>query len=70
MKRDKGTLLDVGLLPLGGTTPETLKDVSPRILPPPPWLTGNLKVSSHGKITQIGKRGVITDWKTIGGNYI
>lgn len=64
-KRDRGLLLDTGLSPfLFGTTNT---DVSPRVLPPPPWLTGtsNLKITSQGKTTQIGKRGVVTDWKTI-----
>lgn len=55
----------MALMPLGHT--EHSKDASPRILPPPPWLTAaNLKVSAQGKSTQIGKRG-ITDWKSIGG---
>lgn len=63
-KRER-PLLDVGLMPLGVNTPELAKDVSPRILPPPPWLTGNLKVTAQGKTTQIGKRG-ITDWKSVG----
>lgn len=55
-------------MPLGMiNTPDAAnKDASPRILPPPPWLTGNLKVTAHGKTTQIGKRGV-TDWKSVGG---
>lgn len=55
---------------------QQLKDASPRILPPPQWLTGNLKFTTHGKGSQIsnaqingsnvnGKRR-ITDWKTVG----
>lgn len=37
---------------------------SPRVLPPA-WLMGNnLKITSHGKTTQIGKKG-ITDWKSV-----
>lgn len=41
-------------------------ETSPRLLQPPPWLMGNVKITSQGKITQIGasKRGM-TDWKTI-----
>lgn len=63
-KRDRPHI-DIALMPLGHTEPS--KEASPRILPPPPWLTAaNLKVSAHGKTTQIGKRG-ITDWKSIGG---
>lgn len=55
------------LMPLGHSEPS--KEASPRILPPPPWLTAaNLKVSAQGKSTQIGKRG-ITDWKSIGGKH-
>lgn len=51
-------------MPLGNS--EQSKEASPRNLPPPPWLTAaNLKVSAHGKSTQIGKRG-LTDWKSIG----
>lgn len=64
-KRDRPHI-DMALMPLGST--DTTKEVSPRVLPPPPWLTGNLKVSSQGKTTQIGKRG-ITDWKSIGGKH-
>lgn len=63
-KRDR-PLIDIGLMPLGVNTPESSKDISPRVLPPPPWLTGNLKVTAQGKTTQIGKRG-ITDWKSVG----
>lgn len=48
------------------------KEMSPRTLPPPQWLTGNLRITEQGKSTQIaqnsnGKRRV-TDWKTIGSN--
>lgn len=55
------------LMPLGSLESGTLKDTSPRILPPPPWLSGNFKVMAgqQGKSTQIGKRGM-TDWKSIG----
>lgn len=59
--------IDLGLIPLGlGTTSETTKELSPRILPPPPWLTSsNIKVNTHGKSTQITKRS-LTDWKSVG----
>lgn len=70
VKRDRGILLDVGLSPYGYNSGDISaanilsKEPSPRVLPPPQWLTGNLKITSQGKTTQIGKRG-ITDWKTI-----
>lgn len=60
-KRER--LIDVALMPLSG--PDAAKDVSPRLLPPP-WLTGNLKITTQqeGKsVHQIGKRGM-TDWKS------
>lgn len=47
------------------------KESSP-ILPPPQWLSGNLKLTSHGKIsnTNIANNGNskrrITDWKSVG----
>lgn len=87
-KRDRTNhLLDATLKPLNGTSlssilptndamQTTTKEPSPRILPPPQWLTGNLKLTAQGKNTQIsnsqingsnmnGKRR-ITDWKTVG----
>lgn len=66
-KRDRPHI-DIGLMPLSMiNTPDAAnKETSPRILPPPPWLTGNVKVTAQGKTTQIGKRG-ITDWKSVGG---
>lgn len=68
-KRDRPHI-DIGLMPLGIiNTPDAAKDMSPRTLPPPPWLTGNLKVTAQGKTTQIGKRG-ITDWKSVGGTNV
>lgn len=59
--------IDLGLIPLGlGTTPESTKEISPRILPPPPWLTSsNIKVNTQGKSTQVTKRS-LTDWKSVG----
>lgn len=59
--------IDLALMPLGlGTTPDSTKEVSPRILPPPPWLTSNnIKVTTQGKSTQIAKRS-LTDWKSVG----
>lgn len=48
------------------------KDTSPRILPPPQWLTGSLKLTTQGKIGNVinsnnsqSKRR-ITDWKSVG----
>lgn len=81
-ERDRGQqLLDVNLMPFtamqmadqpsGAQMP---KDASPRILPPPQWLTGNLRLTGQGKATQIGQNSIgnskrrITDWKSIGGN--
>lgn len=70
-KRERGLLLDVGHLPYGtnSTAHEVGKQTepSPRVLPPPAWLMGNLKITSHGKTTQIGKKG-ITDWKSVSQN--
>lgn len=59
--------IDLGLIPLGlGATSESTKELSPRILPPPPWLTSsNIKVNTHGKSTQVTKRS-LTDWKSVG----
>lgn len=62
-KRER--LIDVALMPLTGSTADATKDISPRLLPPP-WLTGNLKITTQqeGKsVHQIGKRGM-TDWKS------
>lgn len=45
---------------------------SPRILPPPQWLTGSLKLSSQGKIgnsinaNNVQSKRRITDWKSVG----
>lgn len=67
VKRDRPH--DLGLIPLGLVVTEPTKELSPRILPPPPWLTSsNIKVNtvnSHGKPTQITKRS-LTDWKSVG----
>lgn len=75
-------LLDVSLMPLNNNfnsiappnEPTTLKEPSPRILPPPQWLTGNLRLTGQGsKGTQIGNstsnnnsKRRITDWKSVG----
>lgn len=75
-------LLDVSLLPLSNNfnsiaasnDQSTPKDPSPRILPPPQWLTGNLRMTGQGgKGTQIGNstnhnnsKRRITDWKSVG----
>lgn len=70
-KRERGLLLDVGHLPYAATTHHevTVKatEPSPRVLPTPAWLMGNLKITSHGKTTQIGKKGM-TDWKSVSQN--
>lgn len=51
---------------------QPIKDTSPRILPPPQWLTGSLKLTSQGKMGNVinvnngqSKRR-ITDWKSVG----
>lgn len=61
-----------------GSSQNASKEPSPRLLPPPQWLTGNLKMTSiHGKNTQIGaatnainvngnSKRRITDWKSVG----
>lgn len=66
VKRDRPHI-DLGLIPLGlGNTSESNKELSPRVLPPPPWLTSsNIKVNTLGKSTQIAKRS-LTDWKSVG----
>lgn len=67
VKRDRPHI-DLGLIPgLGAITSlESTKELSPRILPPPPWLTSsNIKVNTQGKSTQITKRS-LTDWKSVG----
>lgn len=64
-----------------GNSQNASKEPSPRLLPPPQWLTGNLKMTSiHGKnSTQIGaatnainvngnSKRRITDWKSVGMN--
>lgn len=70
-------LLDISLMPLNAmenaaASKEMLKEPSPRILPPPPWLTGNLKLTAQGKNIQIGNntngKRRITDWKSVGVN--
>lgn len=76
-------LLDVSLMPLNNnfnsiapsSEQTTLKEPSPRILPPPQWLTGNLRLTGQGKGTQIGNstsnnnsKRRITDWKSVGNN--
>lgn len=66
VKRERNGTDNTGnLMPLGTLESGAFKEASPRILPPPPWLSGNLKVMAQGKVTQIGKRG-ITDWKSVG----
>lgn len=87
-KRDRTqNLIDATLKPLNSTTlnsilahdtnTQTIKDSSPRlanerILPPPQWLTGNLKVTSQGKIgnkinvSNGNSKRRITDWKSVG----
>lgn len=81
-------LLDVSLMPLNNNfnsiapptnEQSTLKEPSPRILPPPQWLTGNLRLTGQGgggggKGAQIGNstnnnnggKRRITDWKSVG----
>lgn len=79
-------LIDATLKPLSNSTINSIlahdanasnamqptKDSSPRILPPPKWLTGNLKLTSHGKIgntinaTNGNSKRRITDWKSVG----
>lgn len=78
-------LLDVSLMPLNNNFNSiappandqlTVKEPSPRILPPPQWLTGNLRLTGNGaggKTTQIGNatsnnngKRRITDWKSVG----
>lgn len=75
-------LLDVSLMPLSNNLnsiapsndQSTPKEPSPRILPPPQWLTGNLRMTGQGgKGTQIGhstnnnnSKRRITDWKSVG----
>lgn len=72
-KRERGLLLDVGHMPYpheGKQQPHQQLDPSPRVLPAPAWLMGNLKITSHGKTTQIGKKGGggMTDWKSVSQN--
>lgn len=75
-------LLDVSLMPINNNfnsiapsnEQTTIKEPSPRILPPPQWLTGNLRLTGQGgKGTQIGNisnnnngKRRITDWKSVG----
>lgn len=74
-------LRDASLMPFNSiedaaVTREMQKEPSPRILPPPPWLTGNLKLTAQGKHIQIGNgtngKRRTTDWKSVGinGNVI
>lgn len=86
-KRDRAqNLIDATLKPLNSTTLNSIlphesntqntiqpnKESSPRILPPPQWLTGNLKVTSQGKIGNTinvsngNSKRRITDWKSVG----
>lgn len=86
-KRDRSqNLIDATLKPLNSTTLNSIlqhdsntqnsiqpnKESSPRILPPPQWLTGNLKVTSQGKIGNTinvsngNSKRRITDWKSVG----
>lgn len=60
-KRERGLVLD-SVHHLDNSK----SDPSPRVLPTPAWLMGNSKITSHGKTTQIGKKG-ITDWKSVSG---
>lgn len=64
-------LLDVGHLPYETTTVgKQQQEPSPRVLPTPAWLMGNLKITTHGKTTLIGKKGGggVTDWKSVSQN--
>lgn len=83
-ERDRSqNLIDATLKPLNSTNLNSIlvhdatsqnslqqtKDSSPRILPPPQWLTGNLKLTSQGKIgnaTNGFSKRRITDWKSVG----
>lgn len=60
-------LLEVGQHAGANQQDNNRADPSPRVLPTPAWLMGNLKITSHGKTTQIGKKGV-TDWKSVVGS--
>lgn len=84
-ERDRN-LIDATLKPLNSTNLNSIlahdttsqnsvqptKDSSPRILPPPQWLTGNLKLTSQGKIGNAinasngNSKRRITDWKSVG----
>lgn len=82
--RDRSQILiDATLKPLNNTTLNTIstndsttpnisqaKESSPRILPPPQWLTGSLKLTSQGKMGNAINAGNskrrITDWKSVG----
>lgn len=76
MPKKRERLIDVALMPLGGGSNHAPNGdgakelmISPRLLPPP-WLTGNLKITTQqeGKsVHQIGKRGM-TDWKSTAGS--
>lgn len=84
--RDRSqNLIDATLKPLNNTTLNSMlsndsttqnaqqtKESSPRILPPPQWLTGSLKLTSQGKIGNAinasngNSKRRITDWKSVG----
>lgn len=78
-------LIDATLKPLNNSTlnallgndcntqnsTQPMKESSPRILPPPQWLTGNLKLTSQGKMGNAinannNSKRRITDWKSVG----
>lgn len=69
---NSNTLNSILINDSSSNVPIANKDTSPRILPPPQWLTGSLKLSSQGKIGNVinanngqSKRR-ITDWKSVG----
>lgn len=84
--RDRSqNLIDATLKPLNNTSLNSMlandsttqnaqqtKESSPRILPPPQWLTGSLKLTSQGKIGNAinasngNSKRRITDWKSVG----
>lgn len=87
-KRDRDrtqNLIDATLKPLNNTTLNSIlandsnaqntqqpKESSPRILPPPQWLTGSLKLTTQGKTGNAinasngNSKRRITDWKSVG----
>lgn len=62
--RDVLTFSPTNILSIDGVS----KEPSPRLLPPPPWLTSNgfVKVNQQGKSTQHLKKTSLTDWKSVG----